>query len=160
MSWTAATLKPLGEKRAKENLVAQGYQVYAPRFRDQTTRKVTPLFPGYILIQFESAWASIKGTLGIASLLMSGDQPACVPTHEVAALRSREDAAGIIELEPSQMPRGRFGQGDKVRVEGGAFWGRTATFDGMSPQERCIVLLKFMGREVRTQVRLADLSPV
>lgn len=145
MSWSVACLTPNGERRALVNLEHQGFTSYAPRCR--VRRKVTALFPNYLFVLIEDAWRSLSGTRGVARVIMNGERPGLLPEGYVEALREREGADGVIDIDEA-----RFARGQTVRVEAGAFDGLTALYDAPSGLDRCYVLLNLLGRSVRVSV--------
>ena len=93
-------------------------------------------------------WLSINSTIGITRLVRNGDRPAPVSQAVIDALKSREDASGIVQLDR----RPRFLPGDKIRVMGGAFSDFLGLYEGMSTHERVAILLDMLGRKVRVTV--------
>jgi transcriptional antiterminator RfaH len=151
--WYVARTQVHAENKAAAHLVRQGFQIYLPRHlkRRRHARRVdtvaAPLFPGYLFVAFDIAvqrWRSILSTVGVSGLIFNGDGPAAIATSVIDGLRSNEDN-GFIRLpaKPSYMP------GDKVRVEEGVFRSSFGLFDGMTSEERIVVLLDLLGRKVR-----------
>jgi transcriptional antiterminator RfaH len=152
--WFVAHTQPHAEAKAVANLNRQGFDVYCPRYqkRRRHARKVetvaAPLFPRYVFVAVDVAaqrWRSIYSTVGVARLVCHGDDPAAVPDVVVAALRSREDTSGFIQLDS----RPGFRLGEKVRVLDGAFSSCLGLFEGMADRERIAILLDLLGRKVR-----------
>src|SRR5215207_1108538 len=110
--WYLAQTQPRAEAKASLNLRRQGFQVYLPRYLKQRrhARRVepvtAPLFPGYIFVAIDinaQRWLSIDSTFGVTRLVRDGDRPAAVPPAIINALKSREDAKGLVLLD--QQPR-------------------------------------------------------
>jgi transcription antitermination factor NusG len=60
---------------------------------------VTPaLFPNYLFVRIELQWHAVRRTIGVASLIMSGDEPAKVADAVIDGIRARE-RGGYVELD-------------------------------------------------------------
>lgn len=161
-SWYLVYTKPRHEELALANLMRQGYQAYLPRLRHWRKRRgkrvevIEPLFPRYLFILLDNQldnWSPIRSTLGVTSLVRFGTDPARVPDAFVAHLQERENAEGLHEwVEPALVP------GDTVRVAEGPFQGYEGVVLAPTGQERVILLLDLVGREVRTQVSRSQIE--
>lgn len=161
-NWYLVYTKPRQEELALTNLERQGYQAYLPRLRHWRKRRgkrvevIEPLFPRYLFIGLNSEtdnWAPIRSTLGVASLVRFGADPARVPADFVQHLQAKESTAGVHEwAEPE------FAPGDVVRVAEGPFQGYEGVLLAPTGQERVILLLDIVGREVRTQLSRSQLE--
>jgi transcription antitermination factor NusG len=146
--WTAATTTWGEERRAAYHLERAGFKFYLPQFRDlgsdgEFTRRRL-LMPGYILVKLREGWEAITHLQGIHRVLLVDYLPLHVRKQEIETLREMEDEEGFIRFGP------RLSTGDLVRVGplGGAYAhrrGKIVTKEGNA----CMVLLRFMGREVR-----------
>jgi transcriptional antiterminator RfaH len=152
--WYLAQTSPHAETKASLHLGRQGFSIYCPRYLKQRrhARRVdkiaAPLFPGYVFVAIDLAtqrWLAIDSTIGVARLVRNGDRPAAVPQLVIEALKLREDASGLVQLDR----RPRFVPGDKVRIVGGAFGDCYGLYEGMSARERVAILLDLLGRKVR-----------
>jgi transcriptional antiterminator RfaH len=139
------------------HLKNQGFAVYLPRYlkRRRHARRTDwvamPLFPRYLFVGMDllrARWRAIRSTVGVADLVCSGGRPAPVPSVVLDAIRAREDGRGLVSLADA----GRFARGDKVRIAEGAFSGLVALFECMSDEDRVVLLLDLLGRQVRVQV--------
>jgi transcriptional antiterminator RfaH len=130
--WAAAQLQPQRDGLALHCLAAAGYQVYAPRLREQRTvhgRKVTRtplLFPGYVFVFVQLQWRAAQWSPGVARIVMTGGTPVAVPDGVIAALKARE-ANGLIELPAPP----KFHRGDRVRILHGPFAGLTGLYNNV-----------------------------
>lgn len=158
--WYLVQTRPHSERKAAEHLERQSFETYLPRFlkRRRHARRIetieTPLFPRYLFVSVDVAaqrWFSIRSTVGVSSLVCTGNRPTEVPDAVVAELKSRE-TNGLVGF--GQPPR--FTAGDRVRILDGAFENCLGLFQGMRDQERVAILLELLGRKVR--VVLDDLS--
>lgn len=148
--------KPRQEEVALTNLERQGYEVYLPRLRKMRKHRgkrnlvIEPLFPRYLFIYLDSEtdnWAPIRSTLGVASLVRFGTEPAKVPGELVTQLRLSEGDEGLHEwAEPKLLV------GDRVRVAEGPLKGCEGILLAKSGQERVMLLLEMLGKEVCTRL--------
>jgi len=157
--WYAARTKPRQESVAVDNLQRQDFAVYNPAIsieRRRTKRIIIarePLFPGYVLIQFELAdatWRAINSTRGVISLLTFGEQgiPTPMPKGEVESIQAREKKGQLFFSEIN-----RVKLGDSVRLK----FGPAADAIGkviFTRGERLELLLNLLGRETRVKAPL------
>lgn len=152
--WYVVQTQPNAEHRAVAHLARQGFTTYLPRYRKRrrharrTEIVLAPLFPRYLFVSIDMGtqrWRSIQSTLGVSRLVSNGDEPAPVPAAVLGALRQREAADGIIEVDTQP----RFARGDKIRVLDGAFGDCQGLFESMTDGERVAILLDLLGRKVR-----------
>ena len=161
-SWYLVYTKPRQEEVALTNLERQGYGVYLPRVRQwrrrqgRRTQVVEPLFPRYLFIHLNTQtdnWAPIRSTLGVATLVRFGREPARIPDDLVAFLKKREGEQGLHDwAEPE------YGVGDRVRVAEGAFLGYEGILLARTSRERVVVLLDIVGRQIRAQLGVSQLE--
>src|SRR5262245_43474610 len=80
MPWMVARTKAYEEHRADFHLRARECETYLPRFLNNKTRKVEPLFPQYLFVQqqIDEMWRKIRYSFGVMYLLMSGEIPKTV----------------------------------------------------------------------------------
>lgn len=158
ISWFAVHTQPLKEFVARENLQAQGLQVYLPQYKKirrharKTDTVLAPLFPRYLFVAMDPdsvQWRCINNTRGVSYLLTSSDhKPIRVPHHLVESLQTHEDEAGAVPLTNLVS----FIKGQSVRILEGPFKDLLATFDVMDDKQRVTLLLTFMGRETSVVV--------
>lgn len=156
IDWLVLRLKPKLEKRAVDNVVAQGAEFYFPRALVRVPRSAVlrpaPLFPGYAFARpAGDAWVYLKSTIGVADVMMStGEHPARLRAAEIEKLRAREDSDGFIRLNTSQ-----FKAGERVRIadDGGVLADFAGVIDEGTPgRDRVFVLLGILGRQARVAV--------
>lgn len=161
--WYTVFCKPRGESTAEANLNNQGYTVYLPRLLTQRRRAgkwvnlIQPLFPRYLFLKprdGEQSLSPVRSTLGVASLVGFGTQPALVPNDVIAGLRAQEDAAAGVHVF-----RRNFQPGDAVKLLDGPFCGLQAIFDKETGEERVIVLLELLGKMNSLTVERRWLAP-
>ena len=99
-------------------------------------------------------WLSIRSTIGVSHLICNGDRPAPVPVGIVEGIMARETAPGLIDLRQEC----RFKRGEVVQINDGALCDQIGLFDCETDDERVVVLLDLLGREVRVTVPLKAIA--
>ena len=95
-----------------------------------------------------SRWLSIRSTIGVSQLVCNGNRPAPVPDEIIESIRDRESEAGLIDIRREAL----FNKGDAVQVMDGPFNERVGLFDCESDDDRVVILLDLLGREVKVKV--------
>jgi transcriptional antiterminator RfaH len=153
--WLVANTHPQRETLATANLRNQGYEVYAPVLRKQTrhARRVretlVPLFPGYIFVRWDvpaMQWRPILSTVGVRSIVRSGDRPSQLYDAVVRALKARE-REGIISRSASPREIGH-----KVQIGRGPFEGIVGEIIALCERERLVVLMNLLNRPIKVTV--------
>lgn len=153
--WYVVQAQPNGEERAIVNLERQGFESYLPRItkRRRQARRVQmvrrPLFPRYLFVHLDISaqrWRPILSTFGVSTLIRLGNDPTPVPDGMVEALQDRERDGSLIEVPATA----RFKEGQEVEVREGPFSDLIGRFVRMADQERIVVLLNTLGRQVQT----------
>ncbi|MBS0235258.1 MAG: transcriptional activator RfaH [Proteobacteria bacterium] len=149
--WIVVNTHPNREHSAVQNLLNQGYGPYMPTIRRQVrhARKVQavlrPLFPGYLFVHIEPAtrqWRPILSTVGVRSVVRTGDTPCVVPEAFIQDLKKREESGVIVRSSSSRQI------GETVRIAYGAFDGLVGRIISLSENDRLIVLTEFLNRPV------------
>ena len=155
--WYVAATQPNAETKAMFHLERQGFGVYLPRYlrRVSHARKVSwqprPLFPTYLFVTTSPAqqrWRSINSTVGISHLICDERGPVPVPQGVVEEIQENEDARGLV-LTGRKIP---FEKGTEVQIMAGAFAEHTGLFESATDDERVVILLNLLGRQVKTHV--------
>lgn len=156
--WFAVHTQARGEAQARFNLMRQGFEVYLPRFlkRRRHARRTemvpTPLFSRYLFVHMDTGaarWRAIQSTFGVSHLVCNGDLPAAVPDAIIDNIRSREDDSGMVAMGNPPPP---FDKGQVVKVLTGPLAEQVGWFEGVSDEERVILLLELLGRKVQVRV--------
>jgi transcriptional antiterminator RfaH len=160
MYWAVARLEPQRERVAQHFLGLAGYETYLPRLRERRRRngrlvETRPLlFPGYGFVLVVGGWWRARWSIGVASLIMDGAEPAHISDRIIAEIRSREPG-GLVELaQPRLRP------GDRVRVTQGPFAGQLGLYAGMRPRERIAILLTLLGGLQRVELGRDDVEAI
>jgi transcriptional antiterminator RfaH len=144
--WACARFELRREAVAQHFLELGGFTTYLPKLRsrhirgDRRVEKVELMFPSYGFVAITNGWHGARWSIGVVSLIMSGDRPAVVPDAVLADIRARE-VGGVVELPARELRRG-----DAVRITRGVFRDQLALYQGMSGHERCAVLLGALGK--------------
>ena len=155
-NWYVVYTQPNGENLADLHLQRQGFEVYLPRYSKMISharylKKVSrPLFQRYMFVRLNidtQLWRSINGTLGVTHLVSRGERPVAVPEGIVDELKEREDDKGLITLT---LPL--FTPGQQLEVLEGPLAFSTVFFKKLTDNERVVVLLEMLGREVQATI--------
>ncbi len=136
--WYVARTLQHGERVAEENLKNQAFGVFLPMWTPDRTTKTgkapaqIPLFPGYILVQFDIAfdtnWPAINNTRGVKRLLpLNRERPIPIPDAFVERIRKRV-VAGDFEPDEIEDIVARFTEGLVVDIVAGPFAGFSGQF--------------------------------
>lgn len=155
-NWFAVQLKPNGLTLAERNLARQGFTHFCPKRHEnhrsggRFVSKTTPLFPGYVFVQFDpaaTAWRAVNSTRGVTRLIGDGrGVPVPLPEAFMAALIDRCDASGIFQNNQA------FEEGSDVRIIAGPFAQSIAQIEKSDANGRLSVLLEIMGQTVRAHI--------
>jgi len=163
MRWYAAYTQPRMELWARTNLWERGFEVYLPRYRRDRrhARKIElvayPLFPRYLFVHADAAMQplrAIASARGVIDLVRMGSEPSSVGNDVIEAIRQREQADGFIRLA-----RPSFEPGATVQVRSGPMADLVGVFASGSDEERVLILLSLLGRQVKVMVKASDLAP-
>ncbi len=153
--WFLIHTKIRQERVALTNLESQGYTCFLPEISIEKLRRKTlevvqePLFPRYLFISLgtdlaSQSWAPIRSTLGVSRLVTFGQIPAKIDASLVAVIRAHNEAA----ISPTRY----FAAGDQVIVTEGPFQGLDAIYQMDDGENRAMVLLHFMNKQVKLSV--------
>lgn len=154
LAWYVVQTRVNQEEKASFNLSRQGYEVYMPRYRKRRrhARRVDivsrPLYPRYLFVGFDpliKGARAINSTFGVSQLVSVGDAPARIDRSIVDVIRRREGEEGFVELDPLD----KLNPGDQVEVVEGAFTARLGLYEGLTDNQRVLILLDMLGRKVR-----------
>ena len=161
--WYVVKTKPNSEMKAVFNLDRQGFETYLPRYlcRVRHARKTSwlprPLFTSYLFVSLSVEnykWRQINSTFGVSHLISDNRGPLQVPQGIVKALRDAEDDQGLVVLGRKEP----FRRDDKVQIMSGVFAEHIGRFESITDDERVVILLDLLGREVRTIAQLSTIT--
>jgi transcriptional antiterminator RfaH len=159
MRWYVVQTHALAENKALFHLKRQGFEAYLPRYlkRRRHARKTdwvpAPLFPRYMFLHMDterSRWLSIHSTIGVAQLVCNGNRPAPLPDGVIKSIRDRESEAGLIDIRREA----QFNKGDAVQITDGPLSERLGLFECDTDDDRVVILLDLLGREVKVKVSI------
>jgi len=164
-AWYAVYTYARMEKWARSNLWERGYEVYLPQYRKQLrhARKVdwisAPLFPRYLFVTADLELGERRGVVtapGVVSMVAFGERPATLPQAAIDEIKAREDENGNVQLcDPRSLS-----VGDQVRLHDGALRDHVGLFEFKTDDERVVILLDLLGRQVRVRVSPGSISRV
>jgi transcription antitermination factor NusG len=144
--WSVAQTETRREQTAARFLADQGFLTYLPKIKI-AHKRIVPLFPSYLFVRIVDRWWNVNQTIGIISLLTTGDAPARIRDTVVDLIRAKE-RGGIVRLpDPKRMQIGA-----KVRILKGSFEGHFGIYAGMTGKDRERVLLDLLGRKVNVDL--------
>ena len=159
--WWLVHTKPRQEEKALANLEAQGFECYLPLMpvevlqRGSLKVKDQPLFPRYLFARAGQHgagenWGVIRSTLGVNRLVSFGSQPAKVNEQLVLAI---QDSSA-----QRTQPKAKFSPGETLHITQGPFTGLEAIYDMAEGDERVIVLINLISKQVRLPISPAFLK--
>jgi len=163
--WFAVRCKPRKESTACEEFERQGFEVYLPRelklirHARRMEKMPRPFFPGYLFLHLsreERYWTAIRSTRGAVGTVHFGNFYPPVPDSVIASLRALEDEAGFIRH--GEDPISPFAPGTRIVVREGQFSGIEGIFVCRSGEERAMVLLEMLQRQVKAKLPLSVLK--
>lgn len=147
--------QPHREAVAVDNLRRQGFRTFSPlekvvrRHARKTIATTAPVFRGYVFVRLDpmqARWRSVNGTLGVRSLVTSGDAPLPVKSGVVETLMASTDAEGFLKFVDPLQP------GMTVRLREGPFAEQLGVIERLDGPNRLILLMNLMGGQVRAGV--------
>lgn len=154
--WYVVHTKVRQEQTACENLRRQGFAVYLPRIkimkrsRGRQQTQLEPLFPRYIFLQpgsFGHSIAPVRSTLGVATIVRFGQEPAILRAETLNSIRDFETC----QNEARDEDISPFRRGERVRVADGPLTGLEGLISDVS-QQRVIVLMQLLGQDTRVSL--------
>ena len=160
-NWYLIHTKIRRERVAQENLERQGYECFLPtilveKLRGQRLRAVEePLFTRYLFIRLDTSlnamsWSPIRSTLGVSRLVKLGHTPAKIEDTLVEEIRTKTSC--------QQVHKRQFELGDAVVVTQGPFAGVEAIFEMADGEQRVMVLLNILSKQVRMSIPPAGIK--
>lgn len=154
--WYLVQCKPRQSRRALEHLERQGYQCLLPLYQIERTHKGQlqeldePLFPGYLFINLsknDDNWLPIRSTRGVSHIVSFGGLPASIPDSVIDHLRY-----------PRPVTSATFASGDRVSITDPGFEYVEAIFLEKNGDDRVLLLLKLLQRNVIVRVPLRNIK--
>jgi transcriptional antiterminator RfaH len=154
--WFVATTHQAQEKRAKSELENQKFETYLPMCVAEWAKapKVKPFLPSYIFIGLDPVcerWRAVYSTLGVKSVISSGERPQPVADWIIDSIKQRE-VYGLVRLPPPVSCR--FKKGDVVKLKGNPV---DAIFNEVKGSRRAEIFISLLGRSNRLIVPLSKI---
>jgi transcriptional antiterminator RfaH len=159
--WYLIYTKTKQEKVALVNLTRQNYQVYLPFINKEKIllgKKILirePMFPRYLFVCLshdrQQNWAPINSTKGVSHLVKFGGLAAGLDNEVVDNLRKKIDKDLVVKV---------FSTGDKIEILKGPFKGMEAIFNTYKGEERAILFLNLMSKNLTAKFDLSDFKKV
>lgn len=153
--------QPNCEQRAERDLRSQSCDVYFPQILKRVihARQVRfhprPLFPRYLFVADDGRGVSfIKRSYGVQDIVRNGLEPARAPQSVINAIMRREDGDGFVQLDDEQRPE-HLRNGERVRVNSGAFMDMHGVFLQMRGETRALI---FLAGLFRTELALNEVE--
>lgn len=164
-NWFVLKTKPRQEYRAKQNLENQEVRTYLPMLsceRIKRNKRVIVeelIFPGYIFAQFPTDRAlthKVRSTFGIINFVKFGQHLAQITD---AGMQSMYNNIEKLTIRNRSFQHLAPSVGDTVEITQGPFSGLLATIVELKGDERCLVMLEILHKQVHadlnySQVRL------
>ncbi len=157
--WYAIRTQPRKEKLAESHYINQGFETFTPmvlgyrRHARRIERVAKPLFPGYLflfLTETECRMPAIYSTIGSIGPVRFGDYHPPVPRRIIECIKSRMDDKGFVSH--LGVGKNNFSHGDRVRVEWLDYKDLEGIFLAKRGEDRALILLNILKRQVRTVV--------
>jgi transcriptional antiterminator RfaH len=171
LTWFVVVCNPKCERRAQLGLRRAGYQTYLPQTKRwvvharKKEERENPLFPRYLFIGLrpDQDFYKLRGVNGVEGVVRDGyGVPARIPAaedrpHPLARILERELAG---EFDFTRLPEvgPQYEPGEVVRLTVGAFTDLQAQVVSMLSKGRVEVLLDFMGRGTKVQMKVTELQ--
>lgn len=163
--WYIVKTKPGREAQAAALLTQGEFEIFYPRMRELVYRSggksftLKSLFPSYLFVRADFGesrdFHMVKYTRGVSHVLCAGSLPLPVQPSVIAAIRSRADATGVVEVSS------RFKEGQIVRVKKGMLKDLIGILEEpCSDEERVRVLLQLVNYRMRANLHVSELEAV
>jgi transcriptional antiterminator RfaH len=159
--WHLIYTKPHQEKVAFDNLTRQNYQCYLPLInkekilRGKKILSKEPMFPRYLFVRLshdgQQNWSLLRSTKGVSHLVNFGGLAVSLDDESMDNLEQKIDKALVVKV---------FSVGDKVEILKGPFKGMEAIFNTYKGEERAMLLLSFMTKNLTAKFDLRDFKKV
>ena len=159
--WHLIYTKPHQEKVALDNLTRQNYQCYLPLIhtekilRGKKILSKEPMFPRCLFVRLchdgQQNWSPIRSSIGVSHIVNFGGLAAILDDETMDNLQQNIDKALVAKV---------FSIGDKVEILKGPFKGMEAIFNTYKGEERAMLFLNFMTKNLTAKFDLRDFKKV
>lgn len=159
--WYAIWTRSRHEQVVMQQLVEKQFTAFLPtiakwsRWKDRRKRIERPLFPGYVFARFEpDERLAVLKCSGVVSIVSFNGEPAPVPEHEIAGIRTLLEST--LPYDPCPMIK----TGQRVEVTHGPLKGVVGRLTRKGTQSRLVLSVDLIGQAVSVQVDAADVEPL
>jgi transcription antitermination factor NusG len=151
------------ERLALSALKAEGIETYMPLFLKQNRKGdvyAAPLFPSFLFVRLrrgDAGWRAVFSTRGVRCVLGAMNHFSVVADREILDIKSRE-RDGFIHLGVDSEASSQIAPGTAVSVRKGRLGTLDAVFLEMLDKNRCSLLVKMLGQELKATVQLAHIE--
>ena len=155
--WYLIYTKLKQEKAAQDNLIRQNYQCYLPLINNEKIsqgKKILrkePMFPRYLFVRLsddgKQNWSPIRSTKGVTHLVSFGGLAATLDDEMMDDLKLKIEKALVVKA---------FSMNDKVEILKGPFKGMEAIFNTYKGEERAMLFLNFIAKNLTAKFDLRD----
>ena len=158
--WYVVQCKANQDARAELELGRQGFEVYRPQVEERRRGGlfVTSYFPRYLFLRLSgavSSFATVRSTRGVLRMVAWGGVIPTVPDSLIEALKQRTDERGCVDPECRA-----FDIDQEVRVVDGPFQDLVGRCCEVSGNDRVVLLMTLLQRELKVAFPLNILEPV
>ena len=139
-NWYGLRVRSKFEQTTSAALEARDCEVFLPvvrtrrRWSDRAKEIDTPLFPGYVFCRFHPAQrVPVLGSPGVVNIVGFGNEPACIPDHEIEAVKA------MLRSSLPIFPHPFLTSGQRIRI------GRGPLDTGAAGATRCIAMASSTG---------------
>jgi len=158
--WYALAVQYQHERQTEKALQSQGLKTMVPLYRsrrrwsDRVKDVDTPLFPGYVLCQFDlTDRIHVMDTPGVAKIVGFGGTPAVLEDSEIAAIQR------VVGSKLPLAPWPYLKAGDRVRVETGPMRGLEGTLLRTKDTMHLVIGVELLQRSIAVQVDRDSIVP-
>lgn len=157
--WRAFYTKPRHEKKIKERLIEQEFEVYCPlvktkiKWSDRWKKVTKPLIPGYIFVRVteDERIEVLQDTSIVATVVWRG-KPAIIRDVEIQAMKDLLTNDAPVNVEINELR-----PGSKVKVEHGPLSGKEGIIESVS-NTKTRIKLEGLGLEIVVEVSPAAIK--
>ena len=152
--WYVVQTRSRFEKKCFEQLILMGINVYLPtqkvkkKWSDRVKEIETPLFSGYLFVQFEEKEKyTILNTNGIVRFVSFSGDYASVSEKQIESLKNIEKAESSIEIVEMN-----FIEGDEVKISSGPLKGLEAKIVQFNGKRKLLLNIDAIGKGVLIEI--------
>lgn len=159
-TWIAVQAWKGEERAAVQRVERQQIEAYLPIIKNQTGRRVIPMFAEYFFARWTPEWTRIANTRGVQAVVMAGAVPGIIPNRFVREIQARENERGVVELDDRKvvLPTRQFSDGESVTPRSGSFLGQLGIVSGAQQDDMVRVMFTILGKTAVAEFHADDLE--